>query len=148
MQGNLRDPHFRPKDGILIVDDEPAIRELAAMVLDHAGYRTFRAGNGQEGIELFCNLQSQIRGVLTDVNMPIINGFGLVRAIRAIAPHTKIIFSSGSLGEAEKRIAADLRVNAFIAKPWTAPQLASCVDSILKSQEELVGVECASGAGW
>jgi CheY-like chemotaxis protein len=78
--------------------------------------------------------------------MPILNGFGLVRSIRVIAPDMRIIFSSGSLGEAEKRIAADLRINAFIAKPWTAPQLVSCVQSVLESKAEPVGVECDADA--
>src|SRR5215207_3660687 len=115
MQNYLHASPQRLRNALLVVDDEDSIRELAAMVLNQAGYRCFHAGNGQEALEIFRCRHSEIGGVVTDVNMPMMDGFGLVRAIRAIAPHVKIIFSSGSLGEAEKRIAADLGVNAFIA---------------------------------
>ena len=135
-----------PRTRLLVVDDETAVLELMVMVLERAGYPCLSAENGQEALAIFRRRRLEIRGVVTDMNMPGIDGFALIRGVRAIASDTKIILSSGSLGEADKRIAADLGVSGFLAKPWTSPQLASCVRSILESEANLVGVECESGA--
>jgi two-component system cell cycle sensor histidine kinase/response regulator CckA len=146
MTHSFQSPAEAARRTLLIVDDEVSIREIIVLVLEQAGYRCLQAENGQEALEIFRQHQSELGGIITDVNMPELNGISLVREIRNIAPDFKIILSSGSLGVAEKRIAADLGVSAFIAKPWNAKQLLSCVTSTFESKEDLVGVECESGA--
>jgi two-component system, cell cycle sensor histidine kinase and response regulator CckA len=121
------------KKALLVVDDEEGIRELLTMLLESAGYRCLPAPNGAEALELFRDRHHDIDGIVTDVNMPVLDGYGLVRAAREIAPEVKIVLSSGSLGEAERRIAADLHVTAFLPKPYTSPQLMSCIRSVFPS---------------
>jgi CheY-like chemotaxis protein len=130
---------------VLVVDDEDAIRELVTMVLTQGGYRCFEAGDGQEALQTFRQRKAEILGVITDVNMPEMDGLQLARHIRAIDADTKLIICSGSLGAAGKQVAMDLQVNGFIAKPWTAAHLLACVQTIFHSEEELVGVECEAG---
>ena len=146
MRNSFQSPAEGAPGALLIVDDEDSIREIMVLVLAQAGYRCFEAENGRQALEIFGEHQSEIAGIISDVNMPEINGIRLVREIRTIAPDLKIILSSGSLGEAEKLIAADLGINAFIGKPWTAQQLLTCVTAIFESEQELIGVECESCA--
>jgi CheY-like chemotaxis protein len=111
-----------PSKSLLLVDDEPGIRELLTMILECSGYRCLPAPDGAEALELFRRHHADIEGIVTDVHMPILDGYALVRAARELSPQVKVVLSSGSLGEAERRIAADLRVSAFLPKPYTSPQ--------------------------
>jgi two-component system, cell cycle sensor histidine kinase and response regulator CckA len=119
-----------PSKSLLLVDDEPGIRELLTMILESSGYRCLPAPDGAEALELFRRHHADIEGIVTDVHMPFLDGYGLVRAARELSPQVKVVLSSGSLGEAERRIAADLRVSAFLPKPYTSPQLVSCIRSV------------------
>jgi two-component system cell cycle sensor histidine kinase/response regulator CckA len=116
---------------LLLVDDEPAIVELLSTVFEVAGFRCLAARDGSEALQLYRENQGDIAAVLTDFNMPQMNGFDLVREIRAISPGAKIILSSGSLGHAEQVVARELGVNALLPKPYNAAQLVSCVRSII-----------------
>src|SRR5687767_4589905 len=98
MSNDLHASQGGPRNRLLLVDDEVHIRELMVIVLGQAGYACLPAANGEEALEIFRRRRFEIRGVITDVNMPGLDGLGLVRRIRAIAPDTKIILSSGSLG--------------------------------------------------
>jgi CheY-like chemotaxis protein len=115
---------------LLLVDDEASIRELLTMVLESSGYRCLPALSGLQALALFRDRHLEIEAIVTDVNMADLDGYSLVRAVREIVPEIKIVLSSGSLGEAEHRIAADLRVAAFLPKPYTVPQLISCIRGV------------------
>lgn len=119
-----------PQKSLLLVDDEEGIRELLTLILESSGYRCLPASDGAEALELFRRHHADIDGIVTDVHMPLLDGYGLLRAVRELAPDVKVIISSGSLGEAERRIAADLRVSAFLRKPYTSRQLISCIQSV------------------
>ncbi len=83
---------------ILIVDDDPVLRDSLANTLADEGHRVTLAGGGQEGIDLFRNAQQSTEPfdiVLTDLGMPYVDGRQVVAAIRTIAPHTPIILLTG-----------------------------------------------------
>lgn len=90
----------------------------------------FLRAKWRRSLDLFRQHHAEIAVIFTDVHMPVLDGFSLVRAAREIVPGVKIVISSGSLGEAEMRIAADLQVGAFLPKPYTPSQLVSCVRSL------------------
>jgi two-component system, cell cycle sensor histidine kinase and response regulator CckA len=116
---------------LLIVDDEPAILELVSRVCETIGYSCFRAENGTDALSLFEQHCADIAAIMTDVNMPGMDGFALIRAVRSRSPQMKIILSSGSLGGADEQVAIDLGVNAFLPKPYTTGQLLECVGSLV-----------------
>src|SRR5436190_12945576 len=93
---------FPAPKSILLVDDEPAIVALLCGILGGADYECHVAQNGADALYVFRERQAEIEVVLTDFNMPEMDGFELVRAIRAIKPEVKVILSSGSLGDSEK----------------------------------------------
>jgi CheY-like chemotaxis protein len=83
---------------ILIVDDDPVLRDSLGNTLGDEGHRVTLAGGGQEGIDLFRNAQQGTEPfdvVLTDLGMPYVDGRQVVAAIRTIAPQTPIILLTG-----------------------------------------------------
>jgi two-component system, cell cycle sensor histidine kinase and response regulator CckA len=116
---------------LLIVDDEPAILDLVTRVCEATGYRCLQADDGAEALKLFQRNRADIAAIMTDVNMPGMDGLTLIRAVREAAPEAKIILSSGSLGEAEQRVAAGIGVTAFLPKPYTVAQLMACIRSVV-----------------
>ena len=116
---------------ILVVDDEPSVRKLASAILNRHGYHTVTAAEGREGIKMFEQHRQSVRLVVSDLMMPLLDGPGMLRGLRAIEPGFKSIVITG-LGE-ENRIAeakaagADLILN----KPFTADQLLSDVKKLL-----------------
>ncbi len=116
---------------ILVVDDEPSVRKLASAILVRGGYRTVTAAEGREGTKVFEQQHRDIKLVVSDLMMPQLDGPGMLRGLRQLAPGLKSIIITG-LGE-ENRIAeakaagADLILN----KPFSADQLLAHVKQLL-----------------
>lgn len=117
---------------ILIVDDEPAIRDFIARVAESIDCRAIQARDGAEGLRVFQSRHSEIGAIISDVNMPLMDGFEFIRAARAIAPSVKVVLSSGSLASEDQSIASTLGVTAVLPKPYTAGQLAACIRAVLE----------------
>jgi len=112
---------------ILVVDDEPAIREATREILESNQYRVLTAGNGREALDLFMPERENVRLVLTDVMMPVMNGPALVRALRDFAPKLKVIAASGLDNEARRSELAALGVAEILMKPFKPTQLLELV---------------------
>lgn len=117
-------------NGVLLVDDESAVLDLLSWGAECAGFRPFRATNGAAALEIFRLRHAEIVLIIADVFMPGLDGFSFVRAAREIAPEVKVAISSGSLGDTELRLAADLHVHAFLHKPYSSAQLISCIRTV------------------
>ncbi|MBI5766949.1 MAG: PAS domain S-box protein [Verrucomicrobia bacterium] len=103
---------------ILLVDDEPTIRLVTEPALIKAGYRVVTAANGAEALAAFTRAAGEVRLVLSDVMMPVMDGPQLVHALRQLSPAMPIVLMSGlrDLSEdLEKRHGDRLR---FIQKPF------------------------------
>lgn len=120
---------------ILIADDEPMIRELAARTLQAAGYRTLIAADGEQAVQLFSAHADEIALVLLDGVMPKMNGRETYQLLRTIKPQIRAVFCSGYGLEtgAGALIAEDgLRV---IAKPFDPEVLLRTVREELNLEE-------------
>ena len=73
---------------ILTVDDSPSIRQMLAYVLTSNGYRVIEAGDGEEGFALARATQADL--VLTDQNMPKMDGIALIKALRGLPTYKKV----------------------------------------------------------
>ncbi len=80
---------------ILVVEDEPDLRELLERILTSAGYRVLSAGNGQTACEMFAASKGEIGLVLMDMVMPGMSGKEACSAIRGIDPAAKVLYTSG-----------------------------------------------------
>lgn len=116
---------------ILIVDDEASIREIMKETLETFGYNILVAGDGTEAVALYAAHKDQIKAVITDMAMPIMDGSATIRALRKITPSLRVIVSSG-LPEHENDQEA-LQANAFLHKPFTAQQLLEVLQRVLIS---------------
>jgi PAS domain S-box-containing protein len=118
---------------ILVVEDEPAIRELARRMLETFGYRVLAAANGQEGLELFREYRGQIRLALVDLLMPIMDGPATIHALRTLAPRLAVIATSG-LDSPTPAGAADLILQGFLRKPYSARGLLEAIQKVLGTE--------------
>ena len=118
---------------VLVVDDEPAIGEIASVILRHNGYRTLVAADGHEALAIFREKNGEIKVVVSDFMMPRMDGPSTIREMRRIQPDIQTIIITG-LGEdgriAEAKAAG---TNTVIAKPFTAEQLLSAIHPLLKN---------------
>jgi two-component system, cell cycle sensor histidine kinase and response regulator CckA len=88
---------------ILIADDEDGIRTLMSLILTSAGYKVLDAVNGLEAAALYRSYADSIDLVITDLTMPVKDGYELVRLIRDQNPDAKIICMTGTPNEAFRR---------------------------------------------
>ncbi len=107
------------KATILVVDDEPLLREIFEEWLEAAGYNVLTAENGAEGLAVMN--ENPVDLVITDVRMPVMDGVAMVRALSAAENQSgrylpKIIFISG-FADVTPREAYDLGVEAMLQKP-------------------------------
>jgi PAS domain S-box-containing protein len=107
---------------ILLVDDEPNIREMTQTILETYHYRVITAGNGIDAIACYTQHLAEIDLVLMDIMMPEMSGLSAMRALRGLNPNVKVIASSG-LDLHYQQEAQDLGISAFLPKPFTTAQL-------------------------
>ncbi len=114
------------RETILLVEDEPAVRQLFAQALSRAGYRVFEARNGQEAIKVFDQHGDSIDLLLTDMRMPYMGGAELAQLLRSRRQTLKLIAVSGYPGGTETDLTSD-----FLAKPFSRDDLLGKVREVL-----------------
>ncbi|MEJ1977078.1 MAG: ATP-binding protein [Acetobacteraceae bacterium] len=114
---------------VLVVEDEPAIRDLAAIWLTDAGYTTLSAANGQEALR-YLEGAGRIDIMVSDVVMPGMNGVQLTEAARRLRPGLTVLLTSGYTGSADRRgIPDDVKL---LAKPYERAALLAWVRALSK----------------
>lgn len=118
---------------VLIVDDDAGMRAMLRAALA-SRYHVVEASNGLEGLTMFRQHQPSL--VITDLNMPEMNGLEMVASLRADTSRVKIIAHSCSLDQPEKR-AAMLRLgaNLCLSKPVKLTQLRESVAGLLAAED-------------
>jgi len=102
----------RGQETILLVENEPALRELMRRFLEGSGYRVVSAANGDEAIAAGARHSTPIDLLLTDVVMPGMSGFALANRIAELRAETKILYVSGYAGDYEQTIEG--QVDSFV----------------------------------
>ena len=111
---------------ILLVEDEPAVRQLFAQALSRAGYAVFEARNGQEAVKLFDQHGETIDLLLTDMRMPYMGGAELAHHLRGRRRSLKLLCISGYPGSLDPDLSSD-----FLAKPFSRDDLLKKVREVL-----------------
>ena len=114
------------RETILLVEDEPAVRQLFSEALVRAGYRVHQARNGHEAMQLFDQHGESVDLLLTDMRMPFMGGAELVRHLRGRRKTLKLLCISGYAGTSETEFA-----DAFLAKPFSRDELLAKVREVL-----------------
>jgi putative two-component system response regulator len=117
----------------LVVDDEPIVRRSIRRIMQLQGFVCLEAGNGREGLDLL-ELTDDIPLVISDLRMPVLDGMGFLREVRARYPDMSVIMLSGM---AETSVAVEcLHLGAadFLVKPVSAAELQARVARVLEKR--------------
>ncbi|MEI6413385.1 MAG: response regulator [Pseudomonadota bacterium] len=119
------------KKMILSVDDSASIRQMVALTLERNGYAVTQAADGREAL-------TRLRGggidmIITDINMPNMNGIELVRQVRALPgfKYVPIVMLTTESEESKKQEGRAAGATAWIVKPFNQEQLVAVVKKVL-----------------
>jgi two-component system, cell cycle sensor histidine kinase and response regulator CckA len=116
---------------ILVVDDEPAVRDIAVRILGGFGYRAIAASCGEEAIQCFTRERAAIEAVITDMAMPGMDGPALVKSLRQIEPNLRIMGMSGHGENTGGDSNRPWGFPVFLSKPFTVERLLLAVYELL-----------------
>ncbi|NLJ74586.1 MAG: response regulator [Firmicutes bacterium] len=129
---------------VLIVEDEKPLRDKLTMNIDwkSQGYRIYEAGDGEEALGIL--KQQEIDILVTDIQMPKMNGIELVRRAKTIYPDLWVIIISGYGDWEYTQVLNMLGVDEYLLKPFRSQRLLDIVNnirtaSLLKSSQQLSG---------
>jgi PAS domain S-box-containing protein len=116
---------------ILFVDDNQEVRELAERLLGRLGHRVLTAANAGEAILIAESQGRPIDLLVSDIVMPLMDGYSLARRLVALRPGMRILYISGY----QERGADEEARGRFLAKPFSEAELAEAVDRLLLSDQ-------------
>ena len=116
---------------VLVVDDEPNILQITSATLEKFGYRSITASDGVEGLAIFAERKDEIDIVITDISMPLMDGPSMIRALRRIQSHVRVIVMSGLMNPEQTTDLKTLNVVAMLDKPFSAETLLNTLSQSL-----------------
>ena len=117
------------EEKIVFVDDDPAIRELVRLYLEHEGFCVLTASIGMEGLKLIKNQAPKL--VLLDWTLPDVSGLEICKYLRK-SSSTPIIMLTGRSGESDRIMALEAGVDDYIVKPFNMLELGARIRSVLR----------------
>ena len=114
---------------VLIVDDDPHIRQLLAFALEKAGYATREAGDGEAALAEVARHRPDV--VVLDINMPRLDGLEVCRRIRAQGD-LPILFLSSRDDEIDRVLGIELGADDYVVKPFSPREVAARIGAILR----------------
>jgi two-component system OmpR family response regulator len=131
---SFRPPPVRFFTGVrvLVVDDNQQYRERSAQVMREAGFEVITANNGIEGLSAALKHQPSV--IVTDVTMPGLDGFQLLRLIRARPALSRmpVVFLTDLTSQEQRLRSYELGVDDYVQKPFTAVELIARVERVLE----------------
>lgn len=116
---------------ILIIEDEPSLREVVGNLLSSKGYTVISARDGEDAIALFTENRNRIMAVVSDLGLPKRNGYEVFVSLIAMDPDVRIIFASGFVDPGMKTQLQKLGASVFIQKPYRSEELLQSLREIL-----------------
>lgn len=119
------------KKKILLVDDEPDIRILVTARLNHLGYDTITAGDGQEGLNLARKESPDL--VLLDLMLPKLDGYKVCRMLKfdKTFGHIPVVIFSSRGTEQDKQLAAEVGADGYLVKPFEEKEFKATLEKFL-----------------
>ena len=115
---------------ILVVDDEPSVRDLISDALNLAGYSSICAAHGLEAVTKL--RENQIDLMILDINMPNMDGYEVLQRMREQGSRTPVIVLTARLDREDTKRAFELGADDFVRKPFGIEELTLRVNAILK----------------
>lgn len=115
----------------LLVDDDEIVLEIGAKMLQALGYCTLEARNGLEAVDLFRRHSNEVKLVIMDMQMPIMDGESACYALKKINPEVMVILASGISESSLVQSLLDQGFDGFIRKPFNFRVLSENVEKII-----------------
>ncbi len=106
------------KHTILVVEDEELLLDLLKEMLEDEGYRVITAADGQQAVDLYKTEKEHVSLVLSDMGLPSMGGWEVLRQLKAINPEVKVILSSGFVDTKVRQDMLKSGAHDFIQKPY------------------------------
>ena len=119
---------------ILILDDEEAFLAIMRSALENYSYKVLTASSGVEALAHFSRNPKAVNLIITDLDMPFMDGQAVIAALRKIRRDVKVIAASGTEKDAENFL-KNVKPDAFISKPFTSESLLETVYQVLTAKE-------------
>jgi DNA-binding response OmpR family regulator len=116
---------------VLVVDDEPTVRDVVSRYLELGGYRVAVAGDGQEALRLALSTQAPPDLVVLDLMLPGMDGLEVCRRLRASAP-IPIVMLTARGHEADRIVGLELGADDYVVKPFSPRELVARIRSVLR----------------
>ncbi|HOP06940.1 MAG TPA: response regulator [candidate division Zixibacteria bacterium] len=123
---------------IMIVDDSPTLVKFVAFSLKQSGYEVITACDGMDAVEKLSNQGGRVDLVITDLNMPNLDGYGLISTLRANEMHreTPIIILSSESEDSDIDRGMEVGATSYLVKPFKSSLLLEEVSKFLKQADE------------
>lgn len=125
--------HIEASATILLVEDQRNVREMVREILELKGYDVLEAADASEALQRCERHQGPIHLLLTDVQMPGMNGCQLAGLVAAVRAETKVLLMSGHADDALLRYGIETLGAAYIQKPFLPSSLLNTVQAVLEA---------------
>jgi DNA-binding response OmpR family regulator len=117
---------------VLIIDDDEGLLDALTMTFEDAGYQVSRASDGQEGFNKIQDNQPDV--VISDVNMPKIDGFSLCKKVREAGNMVPFLILTSRDGEIDEALGLDLGADDYMSKPFSTRILLARIQALLRRE--------------
>lgn len=119
---------------VLVVDDSPTVVKFVSYSLKNSGFSVVTATDGMDAIEKVSSLGSTVDLVITDLNMPNMDGYELISVLRQSEEYSKtpIIILSSEEDEDDKRLGSEVGADSYLTKPFKSSLLLREVKKFIK----------------
>jgi two-component system, cell cycle sensor histidine kinase and response regulator CckA len=131
----------RSSETILLIEDEDNVLSVLAELLSEHGFTVLTASGGQEALNVMASHHADPRSsgkpislVISDVNMPGMNGFDVTKRIKAMHPDTRIVLISGNADDQTAPQRNDPTIAAFLPKPFSSQALINTIRQVLEKK--------------
>jgi two-component system, OmpR family, response regulator len=123
-------PQSAPEARLLVVDDEPNIRELLSASLRYAGFEVATAADGQQALAMADSFRPDL--LVLDVMMPGLDGFGVVRRLRQAGRHTPVLFLTARDAAEDKVSGLTLGGDDYVTNPFSLDEVLARIRAVLR----------------
>jgi len=124
------------KERILVVDDEITVREMVSKIINLLGHEVITAGSGKEALEILKNATFSI--MITDIKMPEMDGFELMKAVRNQFPDTHIICMTAHGGSYTYTDVVGVGAKDYITKPFTIDEMRAKLNRVIREKDLII----------
>jgi len=125
----------KPEARLLVVDDEPNIRELLSASLRYAGFEVATAPDGQQALAVAEQFRPDL--LVLDVMMPGLDGFGVVRRLRQNGMHTPVLFLTARDAGEDKVTGLTLGADDYVTKPFSLDEVLARIRAVLRRSQSV-----------